>query len=110
MVKYEHSDAGLSFQNIKIKKLRTFQELWEKNQDIEEKKSNHQGFRHFREFMDIQEEDVVVTIEYWYKLYANQSVRIVMSIWDPLNMMNRDTYKQQSNSKMKSYRSSPFVK
>ena len=24
MIKYEHSDAGLSFHNIKIKKLRTF--------------------------------------------------------------------------------------
>jgi hypothetical protein len=37
MVRYEHSDAGLSFNNIKIKKLKSFQELWEKNQEIQNK-------------------------------------------------------------------------
>jgi hypothetical protein len=41
MVKYEHSDAGLSFHNIKIKKLKTFTELWEKNQEIQAKSSQH---------------------------------------------------------------------
>ena len=65
MLKYEHSDAGLSFNNIKIKKLKSFQELWEKNQEIQNKSTAHQGFRHFREFEDIQEEDVFITIEYW---------------------------------------------
>lgn len=66
MIKYEHSDAGLSYTNVKIKKLRTFQELWEKNEEIHNKSEQHQGFRDFREFHDLQEEDVVVTIEYWY--------------------------------------------
>ena len=64
MVTYEHSDAGLSFNNIKIKKLHTFKELWEKNKEIEDKSSQHQGFRQFREYEDIQEEDIIVTIEY----------------------------------------------
>lgn len=71
MIKYEHSDAGLSFTNVKIKKLRTFQELWEKNEEIHSKSNEHQGFRKFREFEDIEEEDVIVTIEYWYPLHAN---------------------------------------
>lgn len=65
MVRYEHSDAGLSFHNIKIKKLKTFRELWEKNDEIHQKSSAFQGFRHFREYEDVQEEDVIVTIEYW---------------------------------------------
>ncbi|CAD8155673.1 unnamed protein product [Paramecium pentaurelia] len=64
MIKYEHSDAGLSYTNVKIKKLRTFQELWEKNEEIHNKSEQHQGFREFREFKDISEEDVIVTIEY----------------------------------------------
>ena len=63
-LKYEHSDAGLSFSNLKIKKLRTFKELWEKNAEIVEKGQAHQGFRQFREFEDLQEEDVFITIEY----------------------------------------------
>jgi hypothetical protein len=37
MVRYEHSDAGLSFSNLKIKKLHTFKELWEKNVEIVDK-------------------------------------------------------------------------
>ncbi|CAD8130770.1 unnamed protein product [Paramecium sonneborni] len=64
MIKYEHSDAGLSYTNIKIKTLRTFQELWEKNEEIHNKSEQHQGIREFREFKDISEEDVIVTIEY----------------------------------------------
>lgn len=64
MVQYEHSDVGLSFNAIKIKKLHTFKELWEKNQEIKAKGDMHKGFRHFREFDDLQEEDVMVSIEY----------------------------------------------
>ncbi|CAK61849.1 unnamed protein product (macronuclear) [Paramecium tetraurelia] len=64
MIKYQHSDTGLSYTNLKIKKLRTFQELWEKNEEIHSKSERHQGFREFREFKDISEEDVIVSIEY----------------------------------------------
>ncbi|CAD8196271.1 unnamed protein product [Paramecium octaurelia] len=64
MIKYQHSDTGLSYTNFKIKKLRTFQELWEKNEEIRNKSEQHKGFREFREFKDISEEDVIVTIEY----------------------------------------------
>jgi hypothetical protein len=37
MIQYEHSDVGLSFNNIKIQKLHTFRELWEKNIEIKDK-------------------------------------------------------------------------
>jgi hypothetical protein len=62
ILQYEHSDAGLSFGNLKIAKLHTFKELWEKNNEIVEKGQN--AFRSFREYEDLQEEDVFITIEY----------------------------------------------
>ena len=59
---YTYDDSGLGYEVKKGAKLAAFKEKFEINQEISDK---FQSFRKFREYENIRENEVIITIEYW---------------------------------------------
>ena len=53
---------------MKSTKMRNFRELSEVNEQIKQIQEKDSGWRAFVEFKEIQDGEVVITIEYWYQL------------------------------------------
>jgi len=62
--KYDYNDSGLGFVINKPHKMRNFKERHEQIKEVDDINKKSKGFRHFREYENVINNEIVITIEY----------------------------------------------
>jgi len=63
--KYNYNDSGLGYVVTKPLKMKNFKERHEQTKEVEDIYKKTKGFRYFREYDNVLNNEIVVTIEYW---------------------------------------------
>ena len=64
-------DSGLAYKIQYGKKLKGFSEKYELDEKLKEK-SKHDNVRYFSEYNKIQDDEILITIEYWYSSFISK--------------------------------------
>ena len=64
MTEFQHNDCGLGIVNKKLQKFKRFKEKYEIEEEVNELTQKSSRFRNFKEFDNLGEGDLIITIEY----------------------------------------------